>query len=153
VARLQRLVSRCFAQALRGHGLTIPQMEVLSALALHGAPVAPALLARRLFVERSTRSRNLAVMEASAWIAVTDTSASGRFMAVTITRTGKKKSLDARAAWAAAQSTVLDTLGADSPRTLDTWLGALTGSSTRQRRLAPRRRIATKPASATGGGR
>jgi DNA-binding MarR family transcriptional regulator len=134
VARLQRLVSRCFAHALRPHGLTIPQMEMLSALALHGGPVPPALMARRLFVERSTMSRNLSLMEASGWIDATETSASGRFMAVTITRAGKKKLIDARPAWTAAQTTVLETLGADAPRTLDRWLGALSGSTTKQGR-------------------
>jgi DNA-binding MarR family transcriptional regulator len=153
VARLQRLVSRCFARALRPHGLTVSQMEVLSALTLRGAPASPALMARRLFVERSTMSRNLAVMEASAWIAVTDTSASGRFMAVTITHAGKKKLLDARDAWVAAQTSVLQMLGADAPRTLDRWLGDLTGSSPRQGRLAPQRRSSTRPSNATGGGR
>jgi DNA-binding MarR family transcriptional regulator len=130
VGRLQRLVSRHFAQALRPHGLTTPQMEVLSALILLGDPIRPAVLADRLAVERSTMSRNLALMEESGWISAPEISPTGRFMAVTITPAGKQKLAGARAAWIAAQASALQVLGADAATTLDTWLAGLQGAST-----------------------
>ncbi len=125
VGRLQRLVSRHFAQALRPHGLTNPQMEVLAVLILHGDPVRPSVLADQLAVERSTMSRNLALMEESGWITASETSPTGRFMAVTITPAGKQKLAGARAAWIDAQAAALQVLGADAVGTLDTWLDGL----------------------------
>ena len=88
VGRLHRLVGRRFDEHLRPLGLSVPQMEILSALTLIAEPVKPSVLADVLSMERSTVSRNLAVMEGRGWIAPSETSATGRSMTVVITEEG-----------------------------------------------------------------
>src|SRR5258708_40368870 len=88
VARLHRVVTRLYEQALQTVGLSQPQMEVLTTLISAAGPVRPAALAGRLMLERSTVSRNLALMQDRGWVAVAETSATGRAMAVTITDAG-----------------------------------------------------------------
>lgn len=75
--------------------------------------------------ERSTVSRNLAVLQARAWIQTTDTSPTGRSMSVTITAAGAKALADAQAASADAQGAVLALLGPQTAATLDDWLESL----------------------------
>src|SRR5215813_4049967 len=78
ISRLHRLVARRFEQALRPLGVTLPQLEVLAALTIVGRPVRPTDLADLLAVERSTMSRNLAVLEGAGWIATAQRSPTGR---------------------------------------------------------------------------
>ena len=52
--RLHRVVARRYEQALQTAGLSLPQMEILTALVSAGGPIRPAALATRLMVERST---------------------------------------------------------------------------------------------------
>lgn len=125
VGRLHRLVSRRFEQALRPLGLTLSQMEILAGLTLYGESVKPAVIAEELAVERSTMSRNLALMEAKGLIVTTETSAAGRSMAVGITTQGTETLVRAQAAWTEAQAAVLELLGAEAPRVLDAWLNDL----------------------------
>jgi DNA-binding MarR family transcriptional regulator len=75
VARLHRVVARRYEQALQTAGLTQPQMEVLASLISAAGPVRPAALAARLMLERSTISRNLALMQKKGWVTVAGTSA------------------------------------------------------------------------------
>src|SRR5260370_15910874 len=88
VARLHRVVARLYEQALQTAGLTQPQMEVLACLISAAGPVRPAALAARLMLERSTISRNLALMRNRGSVTVTETSATGRAMSVTIIDAG-----------------------------------------------------------------
>ena len=129
VGRLHRQVARRFETALRPLGLTLSQMEVLAALTVVGGPVKPAFIAGRLAVERSTMSRNLTLMEAKGLVTTTDTSATGRSLAVSITDHGTETLARATDAWTAAQSAVIDLLGPEAPSLLDTWLADLTPMS------------------------
>lgn len=122
VGRLHRLVTRSFDQALRPLGLTISQMEILSGLTLMRGPVRPAYIADKLGVERSTMSRNLALMQTKGLITNAETSPAGRSMTVTITPHGTATLADAHAAWNSAQTELIKQLGADAPSTLDTWM-------------------------------
>jgi DNA-binding MarR family transcriptional regulator len=123
VAHLHRVVSRSYDQELRNVGLSRPQLEVLAQLILAEGPVKPAALAGMLMVERSTLNRNLALMQKHEWIAVTETSATGRAMSVTITDAGREAFTRAGAAWRSAQAEVVKMLGADAASTIDEWLG------------------------------
>jgi DNA-binding MarR family transcriptional regulator len=123
VARLHRVIARCYEQALQTAGLTQPQLEVLTILISAAGPVRPAALAGRLMLERSTVSRNLALMQTRGWIAVTETSATGRAMAVTITDTGLAAFTGASTAWRRAQADAAKMLGPDAALMLDQWLG------------------------------
>ena len=125
VDRLHRQVNRHFEQALRPLGLSLPQLEILSALTVGGAAVKPAELATRLGAERSTMSRNLTLMQQRGWVSTTQTSSSGRSMAVAITDMGTTTLAQAHTAWTQAQTAVLALLGNEAPATLDSWLAAM----------------------------
>jgi DNA-binding MarR family transcriptional regulator len=122
VARLHRVVARVYEQALQTAGLSLPQMEILTELMSATAPVRPAVLAARLMLERSTVSRNLALMQKRGWVTVVETSPTGRAMSVTIADTGVAAFTSATAAWRSAQITAATMLGPAAASTLDQWL-------------------------------
>jgi DNA-binding MarR family transcriptional regulator len=124
VSRLHRVIARRYEQALQTAGLTQPQMEVLASLIIAEGPVRPAALAARLMLERSTLSRNLALMQKKGWVAVAETSATGRAMSVTITDAGVAAFTSADSAWRRAQADAERMLGPDAAPTLDHWLGS-----------------------------
>jgi DNA-binding MarR family transcriptional regulator len=123
VARLHRIVTRIYEQALQAEGLSLPQMEILTDLISATGPVRPAALAARLMVERSTISRNLALMQKRGWVAVAGTSATGRAMSVSITAAGIAAFTSASTAWRSAQAGAAKILGPAAASTLDQWLG------------------------------
>ena len=114
VGRLQRLVGRRFDQALRPLGLSISQLEILSALTIVRTAVKPTQLAELLGTERSTISRNLSVLDAKGLIATAEASASGRSMAVVITPAGTQTLTRAEKAWRTAQASLTQLLGDDA---------------------------------------
>ncbi len=59
VRRLERTVSRIYDGALRGTGITAPQLSLLAAVELAG-PTTAAFVGKLLDLEKSTVSRNLA---------------------------------------------------------------------------------------------
>lgn len=125
IGRLHRLVAREFEHQLRPTGLSLQQLEVLSALTACRGPVKPTVVADALDVERSTMSRNLAILIERGWVASVDTSATGRSLAVAITDSGTGKLAEATHAWHRAQHTLTAALGPHAAATLDTWLTAL----------------------------
>jgi DNA-binding MarR family transcriptional regulator len=129
VGRLHRIVTRRFELALAPTGLTPPQLEILAALTLAGEPVPPSALAGVLAVERSTMSRNLALMKERGWVEPATVSPAGRTMTVTVTDRGRATFLDARDAWNAAQRAVAEALGEQAAGGIDDWLEGLAGSS------------------------
>ena len=70
VRRLERTVSRIYDGALRGTGVTAPQLALLVTVELAG-PTSAAFVAERLDLEKSTVSRNLARL-ANAGLLTTD---------------------------------------------------------------------------------
>jgi DNA-binding MarR family transcriptional regulator len=122
VARLHRIVARVYEQALQRVGLSLPQMEILTTLIKAGRPVKPAALAARLMLERSTVSRNLALMEKRGWVTVVETSPTGRTMSVTIADTGVAAFTSAITAWRSAQTCAATMLGPAAASMLDQWL-------------------------------
>src|SRR4051794_12770945 len=125
IGRLHRVISRRFELALAPTGLTPPQLEILAALTIAGGAMTPSALARILAVERSTMSRNLALMRDRGWIAPADLSRSGRTMAVTITAEGRAAFTAARQAWREAQDAVVEALGDGASTAVDGWLTGL----------------------------
>jgi DNA-binding MarR family transcriptional regulator len=123
VARLHRVVARMYEQALQTAGLTQPQMEILTTLISAAGPVRPAALAARLMLERSTISRNLALMQNKDWVAVASASPTGRAMSVAITNAGRAAFTSAGTAWRRAQAGAARMLGPDAAAMLDQWLG------------------------------
>jgi DNA-binding MarR family transcriptional regulator len=122
VSRLHRVVARVYEQALQTAGLSLPQMEILTMLIGATGPVRPAALAARLMLERSTVSRNLALMQKRGWVTVAETSPTGRAMSVTVTETGVAAFTSASTAWRSAQTSAARMLGPAAASTLDQWL-------------------------------
>ena len=129
IGRLNRLVGRRFDHALGPLGLSIAQMEVLGALVLNDSPLRPADLAQWLAVERSTMSRNLALMEKRGYVRTAETSPTGRSQRVVITRAGEAALGQAEQAWREVQNSIAAQLGADAVPTLDSWLESLTSAA------------------------
>lgn len=124
VARLQRQVGRRFDAALRPLGLTMAQLELLAWLEGHATPVKPGHLADAMAVDRSTMSRNLALLGRHGWVETASTSPTGRTMTVTMTAAGASTLAAAGAAWAAPQADMVERLGGTAIATLNTWLTA-----------------------------
>jgi DNA-binding MarR family transcriptional regulator len=129
VARLHRLVMRRYDEQLRDAGLTISQVEILSALQLVPDPIRPSDLARYLGIERSTMSRNLAVLAEKHLAAASQISPTGRAQRITITPVGRATLRSAGRAWATAQAAVRDSLGADAAELVDRWIDTLAGTT------------------------
>lgn len=125
VGRVHRLVSRAFETALRPVGISLPQLEVLSTLTVVTRSIRPTELADLLSIDRSTMSRNLALMETRGWITTTETSPTGRSLAVQISHAGTAQLATAERAWRSAQKTIAESLGDDAVSTLDSWLTSL----------------------------
>lgn len=132
IARLHRLVSRRFEAELRESGLTLPQLEVLSEMAVSGEPVRPSEIAGWLGIERSTISRNLDLLAQLGYVRVAETSATGRTTRVAVTDAGRQALTDAEPAWQRAQDWISGAVDEDAVDALDRWLTAL--------ELAPRPR-------------
>lgn len=125
IARLHRLVSRRFDAELRESGLTLPQLEVLSEMALSGAPARPSEIAGWLGLERSTISRNLDVLTHRGYVRAAETSATGRTTRVAVTDAGYQALADAQPAWQRAQAWISEAVEPDAAEALDRWLNAL----------------------------
>ena len=131
VARLHRIVARVYEQALQTVGLSLPQMEILTVLISATSPMRPAVLAGRLMLERSSVSRNLALMKRRGWITVVETSPTGRAMSATITDTGVAAFTSASTAWRGAQTRASAMLGPAAASKLDQWLDLYAAISAR----------------------
>jgi DNA-binding MarR family transcriptional regulator len=122
VARLHRIVARVYEQALQTVGLSLPQMEILTTLISAKGPVKPAALASTLMLERSTVSRNLALMQKKGWVTVVETSPTGRAMSVAIADSGVAAFTSASTAWRSAQTRAATMLGPAAASMFDQWL-------------------------------
>ena len=124
-AYLHRLVSRRYERALRPLGLSIAQLEILSMLILGDDPRRPAELAERLGMERSTVSRNLALMTQHGLVETAETSPTGRSLRVMVTDSGRGAVARAEQAWRSAQADVKSAIGPEAADEMDGWLAGL----------------------------
>jgi DNA-binding MarR family transcriptional regulator len=108
--RLTRLISRHYDEALRPHGVTAAQFQLLVGIALAGSVQATAL-GRILDLEKSTLSRNLARMVAKGWVT------SGRELE--LTAAGARLLRKGYPSWQSAQRQVEDRLGGQAVPILD----------------------------------
>jgi len=115
---LHRTVTGIFDGALRPLGLTDAQLTILVVVANRG-PVSPGAVARRLNMEKSTISRNVARMHNNGWLTIAE--ATGREQRLTLSAKGRALLLKALPVWTEAQAktnAVLGQRGADSIRSL-----------------------------------
>ena len=99
---LSRAVTKLYSVALRPHGLTVSQMNILVAVTAVG-PVNQQGICRALCLDKSTLSRDLARMRSQDWIVDTP-GEDGRITMLTATPTGKKLLEKAFPAWQQARA-------------------------------------------------
>ena len=128
VRLLSRTITAIYDDALRPLGLTAGQLNVLVIIANRG-PISPGEIARRLSMEKSTVSRNLARMRDNGWVVVA-AGESGHKQQLTLNRRGKALLERALPAWEQAQAearAVLGQRGADSIRSIGNTLWSRIG--------------------------
>ena len=104
-----RTVTAIYEEALRPHGLTIAQVNLLAALGTAG-PCAPTRLAEVVQIERSTMTRNLAALLKSRWVRATAHDAKG-VREVELTTAGVKKIDSVLTDWRKAQRETVHLIG------------------------------------------
>lgn len=112
--RLERTVTRLYDAALRPHGVSGAQLGVLVAVALSGE-VQPKTLSTILDLEKSTLSRNIALMVGKRWI---ESQRSGRAQVLRLTPAGSALLARALPAWRRAQRQAQRLLSQDAVDTL-----------------------------------
>lgn len=125
ITRLHRLIAVRYDQALDQAGLTLPQVEILSALMMRGRPVGPSEMGKNLAVGRSAMSRKLAAVEGRGWVETAERSETGRSMTFVITAAGVEMLAHADEAWAEIQEDTVGRLGVGVAAQLDLWLSDL----------------------------
>jgi len=121
IRRLERQLTRIYDDALRGHGLTGSQLEILVATQLSGNTTAAAV-GRILDLEKSTVSRNLARLTAAGLVDVSD--------GLRITPRGTAAIAACHPAWRAAQRKARQTLHPTEGRLIEKLRGHLQKGTT-----------------------
>ena len=107
--RLGRVLSRLYNDALRPHGLTAAQLNLMVGIQLmKGASASD--IGRALELERSTLSRNLHLLKANEWVTV-EPLEGGVENSVELTADGRHKLVDAYPTWRRAQREARRLLG------------------------------------------
>lgn len=109
--RAARAITRSFDRQLRPHGIRTTQFTILTNLELRG-PTAISELAEHLGTERTTLTRNLALIEAERWIDSRADDDDARSRIVAITPKGRAAIAAALPAWRKAQAAAAATIGA-----------------------------------------
>jgi len=110
--RISRVITSIYDQALRPHGLNAPQFSLLVLVAKLGG-ASRAEIGRANFQERSTLTRNLALLLAQGWVEETVSEAGGRSRPIIISKAGRELLASASPAWRAAQVEAKQLLGAE----------------------------------------
>ncbi|MFI2366048.1 MarR family winged helix-turn-helix transcriptional regulator [Promicromonospora sp. NPDC019610] len=129
VRLIGRAITSIYDTALEGHGLTIAQVNLLAALGKIG-PCAPSRLGEALQIERSTVSRNLALLLKREWVEVVSADAKG-LREVGLTGAGRAKVRSVLPEWRSAQeeaARLLGPAGAASVRSVASGLGFSPGA-------------------------
>jgi DNA-binding MarR family transcriptional regulator len=113
---LSRAISRMYDTALRPYGVTVAQLNLLSAVAELG-PVPAGKLADLLSLQISTLSRNMHLMEESGLIEIA-LAERGNGRVIRLTRAGARKLEELLPAWRAAQREAGELMGPDARRAL-----------------------------------
>jgi DNA-binding MarR family transcriptional regulator len=105
---LNRVVTGLYDEALRPHGVRVSQMNILVMIAASG-PTRATEVCRRLRLDKSTLSRDLARLVGRGWVRVTPDS--GRAQLLEATDAGRALIRAVVPAWEAAQKRVGELLG------------------------------------------
>ncbi len=106
---LNRTITGIYDDALRPHGVTVGQLNVLVLVAKRG-PLLAGEVAKRLNMEKSTVSRNVRLMRDHGWLNV-GAAGSSRGRQVTLTEKGEALVQASLPAWQEAQTRAKAVLG------------------------------------------
>jgi DNA-binding MarR family transcriptional regulator len=110
--RISRVITNLYDQALRPYGLNAPQFSLLVMVAKLGG-ASRAEIGRANYQERSTLTRNLALLLAEGWVEETIPERGGRSRPIVISSAGRERLASAAPAWRAAQAKAKQLLGAE----------------------------------------
>ena len=105
-----RSITRAFDRQLRPHGIRATQFTLLVQLELRG-PTALGVLAEALGMERTTLTRNLALLEAERWVETRPDKDDARSRVTSIAPRGRTVVAAALPAWRKAQAAVSAAIG------------------------------------------
>jgi DNA-binding MarR family transcriptional regulator len=105
-----RAVSRVYAEEMRPAGLTRSQFAILETLE-RGGPAALSDVAHRLYMERTTLTRNLGPLEAAGLVTRRAHASDARVKEIAIAPAGRRKLRQARGYWRKAQARLLESFG------------------------------------------
>jgi len=111
--RAARTLTRAYDRELRTFDIRATQFTVLVMLLLRG-PTAIGDLADALGMERTTLTRNLALLESRGWIELRPGEDDARVRVVKVTRSGSRRVEEAFPAWRSAQAKAAARIGAKS---------------------------------------
>jgi DNA-binding MarR family transcriptional regulator len=116
VRLLNRAITRIYDAALRPHGLTIAQLNLLISIA-NREPAPAGEVARLLSMEISTLSRNARLLKDQGLIEI-EHAEHGNGRILTLTDEGSERLAELRPAWRAAQRDAQGLLGDDATRSI-----------------------------------
>jgi DNA-binding MarR family transcriptional regulator len=128
VRLLGRAVTRIYDTALRPHGLTIAQLNLLASIAVR-QPVPAGQVAQLLSMEISTLSRNARLLQQDGLINI-ERAEHGNGRVLSLTGAGSEKLAELRAAWRDAQQRAHELIGADAATSIKQRVDAMFGAST-----------------------
>jgi len=105
-----RAITVAYDRHLRPHGLRATQFTLLTMLMLRGETPIGAL-AKSLGMDRTTLTRNVALLETKGWVRSQTNGSDARSHVVSVTGSGAKMVRSALPAWRAAQNSVADAIG------------------------------------------
>jgi DNA-binding MarR family transcriptional regulator len=105
-----RGVTTVYDRRLRPHGVRATQFSILTMLILRG-PTPVGALARSLGMDRTTLTRNAALLQAKGWITAKPHGEDGRSHVLSVTSAGRRLAQEALPAWRAAQESVANAFG------------------------------------------
>jgi DNA-binding MarR family transcriptional regulator len=108
--RAARGVSAVYDRSLRPHGLRTTQFTLLTNLMLRG-PTSMGALAKALGMDRTTLTRNVAVLEGAGWAQIRTDDTDARSHIVSVTEAGREVVSAAFPAWRQAQDVVAAAFG------------------------------------------
>jgi DNA-binding MarR family transcriptional regulator len=111
VRLLGRAVTRVYDAALRPHGMTVAQLNLLATIATR-QPVPAGRVARLLSMEISTLSRNAQLLQNDGLIQI-GRAGRGNGRVLTLTDAGSEKLVELHPAWRDAQEQAYELIGGD----------------------------------------
>jgi DNA-binding MarR family transcriptional regulator len=105
-----RAITAVFDRHLRPHGIRATQFTLLTMLMLRGGtPIG--VLAKSLGMDRTTLTRNVALLETKGWVQSRTGGSDARSHIVSVMGSGAKVARSALPAWRAAQNSVAGAIG------------------------------------------